>query len=132
MEMRMNTKEANQRQNLSLIEMECGLRKALQEHQVDSQIVSSAMALLISGVREQSALEILQKEAYKAMLPTVDAYVATHGIRVHPASPLGIAFGVLTVLAAESATQSAMAQVLKQVNARDWQTYLENRPRSEN
>jgi hypothetical protein len=132
MEMRMNTKEANQRENLSLIEMECGLRKALQEHQVDRQIVSSAMALLVSGVREQPALEILQKEAYEAMLPTVDTYVATRGIRVHPASPLGIAFGVLTVLEAESAAQSAMAQVLRQVNARDWQTCVEKRPRSEN
>jgi hypothetical protein len=132
MEMRMNTKEANQRENLSLIEMECGLRKALQEHQVDRQIVSSAMALLVSGVREQSALEILQKEAYEAMLPTVDTYVATRGIRVHPAAPLGIAFGVLTLLEAESAAQSAMAQVLRQVNARDWQTYVEKRPRSEN
>jgi hypothetical protein len=132
MEMRMNTKEASQCQNPSLIEMERGLRKALKERRVDRRIVSSAMALLFSGVGEQSALEILQKEAYEAMLPTVDTYVAIRGIRVHPASPLGIAFGVLTVLEAESAARSAMAQVLRQVNARGWQTYVEKTPQSEN
>ena len=90
------------------------------------------MALLTSGVREQSALEALQKEAYEAMLPSVDAYVESCGIDVHPASPLGIAFGVLTVLEAESAAQAAMVQALKQVNARDWEIYVKNCPRSVN
>jgi len=110
--------------------MECGLRKALREHQVDKQIVSSAMALLTNGVREQSALETLQNEAFKAMLPSVDTYVERHG------RPSGFAprtaFGVLTVLEAESAAQAAMAQALKEVNARDRQIYVKNCPRSVN
>jgi len=128
--MKMNSKRANWPTHLSPIEMESGLRKALREHQVDEQIASLAKAMLTSGVHEESAHELLQAEAFKALLPAVDAYIESHEIDVHPTSALGTAFGVLAVFEAESAAHSAMAQAIKQVNARDWQTYIRNSAQS--
>ena len=119
----------SEREKLSKLD---DLPKALRERQVERQIVPSAMALLTSGVREKSAHESLQAEAFRAMLPTVDTYIENCGIEVDPASRLGSLIGDITVLEAEAAAHSAMAQALKQLNAGDWQSFIKHRSPSSN